>query len=527
MQHPQQRRQPHRPNGGGAIETDDDASHGGGFEQRIVRKIPKWQHPRAGAGAGGRWGGNDDGVAYANANANDRERRMALDRRFPGEEGGGFHHHNDDHHRGRSEPDESDSNDSRDEREREHENEHENEIIDPELAAKYRADLLDGWGSGRKGDVEAKLDAILNGSIHLVGIEKNSYLKPSADGSYGGVVGKFCKLDFSLHKNDPSKYPMFRFLLQESPDCEPGHGISLDLRKVAYLARQRDREAEETDEESGPKVLELTAVAFHESRCGSTLVANSMIAMDPEKHRVYSESAPPVNAFHICGDYFDRCTQEQAATILEDTIYLMSRTDDVREERVFFKFQSITSKAIPTFQMAFPEVPWMYVYRDPVQVMMSHVKDDPLLKRAICTKSRRSPPREIHAIAKRHGRSGADDLEPSEYCAAHLAQLTEAAVKNLNDMAIPVPYDRLPAMMWESIMPKILGRPLESFEIENLERISKSYSKQGKGKNKQGEFTGDSEQKEKKASDAVRNAAEEFLKESFDQLGAFESEVLE
>ena len=169
---------------------------------------------------------------------------------------------------------------------------------------------------------------------------------------------------------------MFRFLVSASPDCNDP--VILDLHKVAYLARQRDRQAEETNSNNGPKVLNFTAAAFHESRCGSTLVANSMIAMDPIKHRAYSESAPPVAALlHICGEYFDKCSQDQAATILRDTVYLMSRTDDHQEERVFFKFQSITSKAIPLFQMAFPDVPWMYVYRDPVQVMMSHVKDDP------------------------------------------------------------------------------------------------------------------------------------------------------
>ena len=177
--------------------------------------------------------------------------------------------------------------------------------------------------------------------------------------------------------------PMFRFLIAASPDCKKQDQVTFDLRKVAYLARQRDQlmvtSNKQEEKDTGPKVLNVTAVAFHESRCGSTLVANSMIAMDPEKHRAYSESSPPVSAFHICGDYFDTCSQEQAATILRDTIYLMSRTDDHKEERVFFKFQSITSKAIPTFQMAFPNVPWMYVYRDPVQVMMSHVKDDPAL----------------------------------------------------------------------------------------------------------------------------------------------------
>lgn len=175
--------------------------------------------------------------------------------------------------------------------------------------------------------------------------------------------------------------PMFRFLVAKSPDCQ--HPTQFNLKKVAYLARQRDKQINDgeivLEGYEGPKVLNLTAVAFHESRCGSTLVANSMIAMDPTKHRTYSESPPPSNAYRICGDHFENCSQEQAAAVLRDSIYLMSRTDDSREERVFFKFQSITSRAISTFQMAFPKVPWMYVYREPVQVMMSHVKDDPKL----------------------------------------------------------------------------------------------------------------------------------------------------
>lgn len=168
--------------------------------------------------------------------------------------------------------------------------------------------------------------------------------------------------------------PMFRFIVQKSPDCD--NPTQFDLKKVAYLARMRDEEVESDD--YGPKVLNLTAVAFHESRCGSTLVANSMIAMDPEKHRTYSESSPPIKALHFC-DNMDRCNQDLAVSLFKDTVYLMSRTDDHREERLFFKFQSATSTKISIFTQAFPEVPWMYVYRDPVQVMMSHVKDDPTM----------------------------------------------------------------------------------------------------------------------------------------------------
>jgi hypothetical protein len=390
---------------------------------------------------------------------------------------------------------------------------------DDDLAAKYQKDLIyDGQINPRK--AKNTLERILNGSIHLVDVGSGPSLHHTDDGSYEGVIGKFCKLDFSLYENNPEDYPMFRFLVWASQDCN-GNEMYFDIKKVAYLARRRDQEVERSSDE-GPKALNITAVAFHESRCGSTLVANSMIAMDPVKHRSYSESKPAINALYICDEDFSKCSQEQAAAVLKDTMYLMSRSDDHREERSFFKFQSIASQAIRTFQIAFPDVPWMYIYRDPVQVMMSHVKDDPSMKRTICTKTRRFPPAEIHAIAKRHGRS-VHELSGVEYCAAYLSLLTETAVYNLNDMAIPVLYHQLPNIMWEEIMPKIFGRPLKQFEIDNLEAISQTYSK---GQKYKGEYKDDSKEKEKLATDEVREAADEFLKESYDQLIAFEPKLL-
>jgi hypothetical protein len=315
---------------------------------------------------------------------------------------------------------------------------------------------------------------------------------------------------------------MFRDIVAKSPGCDDP--FELDLKRIVYLARQRDDHVQQSRTEKVPKLLNTTAVAFHESRCGSTLVANAMIAMDPQKHRTYSESAPPATAMRICGDNFSICSIEQAARILQDTMYMMSRTNDPTEERVFFKFQSVTSKAIPVFKMAFPDVAWMYVYRDPVQVMMSHVKDDPKLKHAVCTRSMRGrPPTDLLEIAKRQGRH-LKDLEREEYCAAHLASLTESAVNNLNDMAIPVNYDKLPDMLWQTIMPKIFGRDLTQKEIDRMSEISHDYSK-GRGK-MAGEFHEDSKQKEKAASEEVRMAAKTFLQESYDKLNDFHPTLL-
>ncbi|KAL3932506.1 MAG: hypothetical protein SGBAC_010819 [Bacillariaceae sp.] len=375
-------------------------------------------------------------------------------------------------------------------------------------------------------DEAEMIEKILEAEIHLVSLGLNEEeLERSHPSSYAGIYGHFCKLNFAAHKKDPAAVPMFRDLVSHSPDCDMQDVFKVDLKKIADLARHRDKIAAENDEPV-PRVLNLTTVAFHESRCGSTLVANALLAMDPAKHRTYSESQPGSQALKsTCGDNYNRCTVDQAAAILKDTVYMMSRSNDPQEERVFFKFQSITTKNIEVFQKAFPEVPWMFVYRDPVQVMMSHIKDDPTLKYAKCVATQsHHPPKDIKQIAFSHGRD-AKTMAKEEYCAAHLAAISEAAVNRLNDHAIPMNYDGLIVRLYEEVLPRIWGRALTQDEIANVQKVSQTYSK-GRGK-RHVDFKGDSEAKEHAASDEVKEAAALILKPSYDALEQFHPKLLE
>ncbi len=319
---------------------------------------------------------------------------------------------------------------------------------------------------------------------------------------------------------------MFRHLVAASQDCEH-HQYTLDLKKVADLARHQDQVNSATSTSAkSPKVLNFTLATFHESRCGSTLVANAVAAMDPVKHRSYSEAQPPSAALNsVCGRNFSRCTPQQAAQVLRDTLYVMSRSNDPLEERVFFKFQSATTKNLKVFQEAFPEQPWIFVYRDPVQVVMSHIKDDPLLKgKANCMRSKPSPPPEIQEIAEKYGVSDPRLLSMEEYCAVHLAAITESAVASLNDISIPVNYETLPGSLYEVVLPKILGRTLSEDEVENIRAISQNYSKGTGGRHR--EFQDDSEAKTNAASPTVKAAAAKFLQPSFDRLANHQPKIL-
>lgn len=299
---------------------------------------------------------------------------------------------------------------------------------------------------------------------------------------------------------------MFRHLVEASPKCKHGKHYRVDLKGFTRLARKYDARHN--------KALNITGVVFHESRCGSTLVANALAAMNPAENRVYSESAPPIAALKsVCGDTYQFCSVHQAGQVLADVMYLMSRSDDPLEKRVFFKIQSIGARNIEVFQNAFPQTPWVFVYRDPVQVMMSQLKMG--ARNANCVRMRVRPNAHITKLAETKGLT-TKELSDEQYCAAHLATITESAVTSMQrepHLGTPVNYVNLPHVLYDLVLPQKFGVELSEEEIANIKKISGVYSKGTGGR--QGEYKDDTEEKEHLATKEVREAAQLFLEESY------------
>ena len=91
---------------------------------------------------------------------------------------------------------------------------------------------------------------------------------------------------------------MFRDLMSKSPDCKR-NSFFLDLGEIVAASRKHDAEvrADATLSQGTidgvdasllavPRAMEPKGVVFHESRCGSTLVANSLAAFDPLPRRL-------------------------------------------------------------------------------------------------------------------------------------------------------------------------------------------------------------------------------------------------
>jgi len=204
---------------------------------------------------------------------------------------------------------------------------------------------------------------------------------------------------------------MFRDLVGASHHCQD-HSVELNMEKIVKQARHYDEHSQ-----GAPHELAIGGLVFHETRCGSTLTANLLSASDPAAHRVYSEASPLLTAMLGCTG--SSCDKQKHNDLIRDTLYLMGRSSDPREKRVFYKIQSVGVRNIATLTNVIPQVPWIFIYRNSVEVIMSHFKDASITNRAVCLRGRNRPHPLIMEIAETHGRD-AKTLSNAEYCAAHL-----------------------------------------------------------------------------------------------------------
>ena len=139
---------------------------------------------------------------------------------------------------------------------------------------------------------------------------------------HGDPRVSLCKLAFDTYWRDPSKTPMFRDLASASR-C--GRGRTGTLNTLYEDMRKKNI-----------KPVKPSGFVFHESRVGSTLVANMLAAVPT--NIVYSESAPPPAVLNHCRS----CSKQRKTDILQKLIALMGASPTDYHTHLFFKFQSAT-----------------------------------------------------------------------------------------------------------------------------------------------------------------------------------------
>lgn len=313
--------------------------------------------------------------------------------------------------------------------------------------------------------------------------------------------------------------------------------VRASLSHIVAEAKRRDQTQQY--KHSHTHSIPVSGFVFHESRCGSTLIANILSAFNPQQNRVYSESSPLIKAMKACGqrsieEYDDGQNNDlfhhnnmicNNTNLVHDVVYMMGRTNDPKEKRLFFKLQSIGALYMLDFlTTSFQNTPWIFVYRDPVQVMMSHIPD-PNMDNAVCLRRRGKTPvdknflkfvqKNIAYSGEKNNGKSVKKLSKYEYCAAHLAHLCDNAIKTYHyskassKLGMMVNYDKLPDILSEFILPMHFGQEVGETEKKRIKQVASVYSK---GRTERYNiWVPDSKRKEQRAYPELEVAAQQYL----------------
>lgn len=283
---------------------------------------------------------------------------------------------------------------------------------------------------------------------------------------------------------------------------EPFFDQTIDRRGRHPNNREPDRVTSLEALDSLPTVRPPAGFIFHTSRCGSTLVAQ-VLASVPE-HTVISEATilssiiqPPAQASEV--------SRGQRARLLRSVVNALAQPRTEREGLCFIKFGAGSVRFLPLIQCAFPNVPWIFLYRDPLEVMSAllRIRSDSLPQGLIESRLLDEDLETVKAMS------------PSEFWARVLGSRMEAALQAYEPgRARLVNYSQLPEAVWSSL-PGFFGASGSKSTIETMKAASRFNAKAPSRL-----FVDDRESKRSTATDEVRVHVDRLLMPLYERLEA-------
>lgn len=108
---------------------------------------------------------------------------------------------------------------------------------------------------------------------------------------------------------------------------------------------------------------------FHMSRCGSTVISRMLAALP--QNIVVSEAGAIDSVLRARFGNM-RATDERCIVWLKAMLSALGQRRHQDEQNFFIKFDGWQTLSLPLVRRAYPDVPCVFVYRDPVEVIVSH-----------------------------------------------------------------------------------------------------------------------------------------------------------
>ncbi|RSV39700.1 aspartyl beta-hydroxylase [Sphingomonas sp. ABOLE] len=256
-------------------------------------------------------------------------------------------------------------------------------------------------------------------------------------------------VDWAYFGDDPLKDSFFGDSVQRA--------LSLPFNRVF---RQTTRLDDFIDNAQAGQAAPVRGLVYHMSRCGSTLVAQMLGALPATLS--LSEPGPFDAAIRLVLRRADLAGARGGA-LLRAMVAALGRARS-SERQCFVKLDSWHILAFPFIQAALPHVPWVYLFRDPVEVLVSQMR-----LRGYQTIPELVP-------SRLYGIEG-DMPEPAELCARILAKHHEAAIWALaRPLGLAIDYAGLPDALTERIAPHF-GLSLTREERAAVGRTSRRDAK--------------------------------------------------
>jgi hypothetical protein len=244
---------------------------------------------------------------------------------------------------------------------------------------------------------------------------------------------------------------------------------------------------------------------FHMSRCGSTLVSQMLAAL---AHNLVISEAPPLDAVVQARATRPDLSEQQQALWLG---WMMSALAQPRrgEQASFVKLDSWHTLALPLFRRAFPSVPWVFLYRDPVEVLVSQIEAPGI--------------HTVPELCGAHLLGTEAPFEPhrrEDYSARVLARICEPVLTHIGEGGgLLINYRELPAAVWTAILPHF------GVAVSPRDRAAMTKAARYDAKMPGVRFSPDAEDKQASATPALRAAAQERLGDLYARLEALNREA--
>lgn len=239
----------------------------------------------------------------------------------------------------------------------------------------------------------------------------------------------------------------------------------------------------------------LKGFIHHISRCGSTLVSQMFASL--EKNIVISEASVIDKIIRA------NASDEQKTLWLRWMVNVFAQKRFEREENLFLKFDSWSSLDLSLLEKAFPEVPWIFMYRNPVEVLVSQIRQP----------GAQMIPGAIEKVFPNMNLFEILQFSTEERYARTIAAFSESALENKDSkLGKFINYNQLPKAVTNEIC-KHFGVSFNNEEIAKMRDSSKLNAKDPSQK-----FLPDSEEKRNEANENIMYFAEKLVLPLYEKL---------